>query len=89
MALQMAKLGVALVKGRTGLSTAAPMETEDAAAPAPANADSKNHVAPQQFKSLVGKNHSEFGSSRQQVTAAQTCYWVVPGMELSLCSPCP
>ncbi len=65
--MQMAKLGVALVKGRTGLSSAAPMETEDVAAPAPAKSDSDNHVAPLQFKSLVGKNHAEFGSSRQQV----------------------
>ena len=65
--MQMAKLGVALVKGRTGLSAAAPMDTGDAAAPASAQTDSKSHVAPQQFKSLVGRNHSEFGSSRQQV----------------------
>ncbi|CAL5228914.1 g12137 [Coccomyxa viridis] len=63
---QMAKLGVALVKGRTGLSTAVPMETEDTVAPASAKVDSNNHVAPLQFKSLVGKNHAEFGSSRQQ-----------------------
>ena len=66
--MQMAKLGVALVKGRTGLSTAVPMETEDTVAPASAKVDSNKHVAPLQFKSLVGKNHAEFGSSRQQVT---------------------
>ena len=64
----MAKLGVALVKGRTGLPppVAAPAEAEGAAH-ASGQAD-KSYVAPQQFKSLVGKNHPEFGSSRQQVT---------------------
>ena len=71
--MQMAKLGVALVKGRTGHSAAVPMETEGSAAPAPAHAADDNHVAPQQLKSLVGKNHPEFGSSRQQVIQPICC----------------
>jgi len=70
--VQMAKLGVALVKGRTGLPAAAPAES--------AQADNNQHVAPQQFKFLVGKGHSEFGSSRQQVThLALTYLWPLSG----------
>ena len=87
--MQMAKLGVALVKGRTGLSTAEPMETEDTAAPAPAKADSNNHVAPLQFKSLVGKNHAEFGSSRQQVPNSIPIDSHCLESKPQLFSPCP
>ena len=86
--MQMAKLGVALVKGRTGLSAAAPMDTEGSAAPASTQADSKNHVAPQEFKSLVGRNHSEFGSSRQQVTVPELSLMLGVRTEVCLAETC-
>ncbi|KAK9828649.1 hypothetical protein WJX72_001313 [[Myrmecia] bisecta] len=68
---QMAKLGVALTTGRTGMPSeeAAPMD-HDAANGAPhlggTGNDDATSIRPQFFKSLVGRGHPEFASARQQ-----------------------
>ena len=70
--LQMAKLGVAMTQARTGQ---APEEERTPVAPENGNTGSSpasravegTWVRPQGFKTLVGRNHPEFSSPRQQV----------------------
>ena len=63
----MGKLGQAMTSGRTGQAP------EPQAAPGAGKADTNGDahrgtwVQPQRFKSLVGRNHPEFSSARQQV----------------------
>ncbi|KAL4439029.1 hypothetical protein ABPG77_006966 [Micractinium sp. CCAP 211/92] len=69
---QFAKVGVALLSGKTGAPANAggPQEMNyEAEVVTPEEAekdDDGNSVRPQQFRSLVGKGHPEFSSSRQQ-----------------------
>lgn len=72
---QFAKVGVALLSGKTGAPADAggPQEMNyeaEVVTPEEAVAQEKdddgNSVRPQQFRSLVGKGHPEFSSSRQQ-----------------------
>ncbi|KAK9805947.1 hypothetical protein WJX73_007684 [Symbiochloris irregularis] len=71
---QMAKLGVAMTTARTGQppeeqgppSGAVASQNGDASASSAPKADEGTWVRPQAFKVLVGRNHSEFSSPRQQ-----------------------
>mmetsp|Transcript_62 Transcript_62/g.92 ORF Transcript_62/g.92 Transcript_62/m.92 type:complete len:885 (-) Transcript_62:589-3243(-) len=71
---QLAKVGVALVQGRTGHTAAAPAapdadgDTAMGGEAGPAkDSDERSHaVRPLSFKTLVGRGHSEFSSGRQQ-----------------------
>ncbi|KAI8465117.1 MAG: hypothetical protein J3K34DRAFT_473698, partial [Monoraphidium minutum] len=67
---QLAKVGVALVEGRTGAPPPPPaaMDTDAATADAPR----VRSVRPLAFKALVGRGHHEFSSARQQDAAE---YW--------------
>lgn len=68
----MAKVGVALTEGRTGVSAAAPMDIESnggAGVAAAVPREESNAVRPQAFKTLIGRGNAEFQSNRQQVRA--------------------
>lgn len=70
LAEQMAKVGVALTEGRTGVSAAAPMDVQSnggASAPPAVPREDSNAVRPQAFKTLIGRGNAEFQSNRQQV----------------------
>ncbi|KAL4452659.1 hypothetical protein ABPG75_008321 [Micractinium tetrahymenae] len=69
---QFAKVGVALLTGKTGAPAAAGgpqemnYEAEVVTAEEAEKDDDGNSVRPQQFRSLAGRGHPEFSSSRQQ-----------------------
>ena len=67
----MAKLGLVLSTGRTG-EAAGKLQDDGPMAVAPGGQqllpeETKSSVRPQRFKTLVGRGHAEFSSSRQQV----------------------
>ena len=78
----MGKLGQAMASGRTGQAP------EPQAAPGAGKADTNGDavrgtwVQPQRFKSLVGRNHPEFSSARQQVRLG-----LPPCQPARLCQP--
>lgn len=72
MLTQLAKMGVALVNGRTGAPPPPPTPMEADGAPETgggggSKADGTESVRPLAFKTLVGRGHHEFSSARQQV----------------------
>lgn len=87
--LQMAKVAVALLEGRT--ENPAPAPESDSA-----NGSEPLAVKPQTFKRLVGKGHPEFSTSRQQAISRapsdslqaswNLCPWIL--WEAMIALPC-